>query len=171
LILVSGSDVSGANERRRRGKRKPDLVKETRRALKAALAAPQRFTNWDVATHGLTLAALTPVDLDDRYRLTVIAVRNTSTNGLRIVDGQPDLDLETLDDGTRPVQVQPITKIHVETTSLGGSIPAGATAYYALIYEMPTLGAKQRLRLSVAQREAADEPAATNISAANASSR
>ena len=114
----------------------------------------------------MTVSALAPAEIENRYRLTVIAVRNTTANGLRLVAGQPDLDVETVDANARPVQIQQVTKLHTESSSLSDAIPAGATAYYAIIYEMPTLGVQQRLRLSVAQIEAADAPASAEVTAA-----
>ena len=93
----------------------------------------------------------------------VVAVRNTDTNALRLVADQPDLDLVTRDDKGRPVQTQSLAKLHVETTSPGGALPAGTTVYYAVVYEAPVLGAAQRLRLSVGQMSAADEPTTVSL--------
>ena len=167
LILASGDSTNAGSERRRNRSRTPNFTREAQRAIRSALAAPQRFTQWSEASHGLTVSALAPVEIENRYRLSVIAVRNTTTNGLRLVAGQPDLDVETVDSSSRPVQIQQVTKLHTESSSLSDAIPAGATAYYAIIYEMPVLGVQQRLRLSVAQIEAADAPASTEVTAAS----
>jgi hypothetical protein len=177
MVLASGStagtgDGGGDKERSKKREkmqrtRSKDMVKEAQRALQSSLSVPQKFTGWSASTHGLSVAALAPLEINDRLRLTVVAVRNTSSAGLRLVAGQPDLDIATVDDKSRPVQIQSITKLYMETSALGGAIPAGAVAYYAIVYEMPTLGASQRLRLSVAQVEAADAPASTALTSAS----
>jgi hypothetical protein len=140
-----------------------NMVDEVRRALRSALAAPAKFTQWSDSVHGISLSASSPLELDDTHRLTVVAIKNTGANALRLVADQPDLDLVTCDDKGRPVQTQSLAKLHVETTSTGGAIPAGTTVYYAIVYETPVLGAAQRLRLSVAQIAAADEPTAVSL--------
>ena len=96
--------------------------------------------------------------------MTIVAVRNTTHAGLRLLPDQPDLDLETLDAASRIAQTRPVQKVHIETSSLAGAIPAGTTVYYAIVYESPVLDAQQRLRLSVAHREAADKPALFDVS-------
>jgi hypothetical protein len=177
MVLASGStagtgDAGGDKERSKKREklqrtRSKDMVKEAQRALQSSLSAPQKFTGWSASTHGLSVAALAPLEINDKLRLTVVAVRNTSSAGLCLVAGQPDLDIATVDDKSRPVQIQSITKLYMETSALGGAIPAGAVAYYAIVYEMPTLSASQRLRLSVAQVEAADAPASTALTSAS----
>lgn len=112
LILASGDSTNTGSERRRNRSRTPNFTREAQRAIRSALAAPQRFTQWSEASHGLTVSALAPVEIENRYRMTVIAVRNTTTSGLRLVAGQPDLDVETVDSGSRPVQIQQVTKLH-----------------------------------------------------------
>ena len=44
----------------------------------------------------------------------------------------------------------------------------GEIAYYAIVYEAPVLGALQRLRVSVSQMEAADQPATAGVGNATA---
>jgi hypothetical protein len=140
-----------------------NMVDEAKRALRSALAAPAKFTQWSDSVHGISLSASSPLELDDTHRLTVVAIKNTGANALRLVADQPDLDLVTCDERGRPVQTQSLAKLHVETTSPSGAIPAGTTVYYAIVYETPVLGAAQRLRLSVAQIAAADEPTAVSL--------
>jgi hypothetical protein len=156
LLPTSASAVP-----KRQGRANP--VDDAKRALHSALAAPAKFTQWSEPLHGISLAASGPIELDDKHRLVVVAVRNTGANALRLVADQPDLDLVTGDDKGRPVLTQPLAKLHVETTSPGGALPAGTTIYYAVVYETPVLGAAQRLRLSVAQMSAADEPTAVSL--------
>ena len=65
------------------------------------------------------------------------------------------------------VQVRSIKRLQTESSSVGGALPAGATIYYAIIYEATVLDAAQRVRLSVAQDTAADQPASTELSRTN----
>ena len=86
----------------------------------------------------------------------VVAVKNASTAGLRLVPGSPELYIQILDDKMTPLRVEAINRLHVETTALGGRIPAGQVVYYAIVYETQILGSHEKLRVSVSQREAAD---------------
>ena len=169
VMLESGELVGSAaarpNSNRRR--RENELPRDAQRALREAIAAPTRFNRWSAPVQGLSISATQPVDLDDQRRITVVAVKNTTQSGLRVLAGGPDLDLQTLGDGGQVVQVRPITRLLVEGSTLGGTIPAGATIYYAIIYETPVLDAAQRVRLSVAQTSAADQPASTELSRTN----
>ena len=67
--------------------------------------------------------------------------------------------VETVDDKGRTLQIEYVKKIGVQTTVTDDVIPGGETRYYALVYETPILGARQRLRVAVGQTNAADEPA------------
>jgi hypothetical protein len=160
-VVLSGSDPAQAT--RNRKKHTTDMTAEVERALQTALAAPTKFTHWSETVHGLSLAALSPAEINERQRLLVVAIRNTSSTGLRLVAGQPDLDVVTLDERGQPIQVQSITKLFARSTAPGDAIPAGTTVYYAVVYEPPVLGAAQRLRVSVAQDAAADEPAVSSL--------
>ena len=163
VILAQGSEADRQPNRRRSSKKDRDVVSEARDALARAVKAPNIFTRWSPLVHGLSVASLPPVEIDDRRRLTVVAVRNTTTAGLRLLPGQPELDIQTLDGSSRPVQIQPVEKLYTETSSLAAVIPAGATIYYAIVYETPTLSGQQRLRLTVAHAEAADEPVSADL--------
>jgi len=159
IVLTNSVAAAPSTKKQNRS----NMVDEARRALRSALAAPAKFTQWSDSVHGISLSASSPTELDDTHRLTVVAVKNTGASALRLVADQPDLDLITCDDKGRPVQTQSLAKLHVETTSPSGAIPAGTTVYYAVVYETPVLGAAQRLRLSVAQIAAADEPTAVSL--------
>lgn len=153
--------TSSAAVLKKRGRANP--VDEAKRALHSALAAPAKFSQWSEPVHSISLSASVPLELDDKHRLVVVAVRNIGADALRLVADQPDFDLVTCDDKGRPVQTQSLAKLHVEASSPGGALPAGTTVYYAIVYETPVLGASQRLRLSVAQMSAADEPTAVSL--------
>jgi len=155
--------TTNANPRRRTA----DFRREAQRGLREALAAPDKFNRWSAPVHGLAIAATAPVDIDDRRRLTVVAVRNSTQRGLRLMPNAPDLDLLTMNEAGQPVQVRSINRLHTETSGAGGALPAGATIYYAIIYEAQVLDSAQRVRLSVAQMSAADQPASTELTSAN----
>lgn len=163
VILAAGSGGARSEKRRSSAKRNKSVVRESQDALRRAVKSPGIFTGWSPLAHGLSIASLAPIEIDDTHRLAVIAVRNGVTKGLRLLPGQPELDIQTIDESGRPVQIQPVEKLHVETSSLAAVVPAGAIVYYAIVYQTPALGAQQRLRLTVAHTEAADEPASSDL--------
>jgi hypothetical protein len=113
--------------------------------------------------HGLSLS-VTPVrEAGKNSQLVVIAARNTKKTDAHIVAGQPDIYLETHDGKDRPLQIEPVRKLAMETTATDEVIPGGETRYYALVYEAQIMGARQRLRASLAQTTSADEPATANL--------
>lgn len=166
VTLESSELVTSTITTKRRSNRSINLQKEAQKALREALASPVRFNRWSAPTHGLSIAALAPVDLDATRRMTVVAAKNVTQSGLRVVTGSPEVDLQTLNDAGQVVQVRSITRLHTEASRLDGAIPAGATIYYAVVYETPVLDVAQRVRLSIAQMNAADQPASTDIAGA-----
>ena len=132
-------------------------------ALTEATRSPRSFKKWNDSVHGLSLS-VTPVwDVGKKAQLVVIAARNTKKRDARIVPGQPEIYLETLDGKGRPLQIEPVRKLATDTTATDGVIPGGETRYYALVYEAQVLGARQRLRAIVGQTTSADEPATANL--------
>ena len=172
-VLVSGrhgltADVNSdkADERVRSGKaskKKPKVSEAAHRALKDALKSPAKVGEFSKPLHGLSMAVSPAVDLDVETRILVVAVRNVSSGDLRIVRGNPELYVQTFDDQGKSLQIEQVKKLHVESTSVDGKINGGAAVYYAVVYESPVMGAKQRLRVSVSQTNAADEPATTAL--------
>ena len=132
-------------------------------ALAAAIKSPGNFKRWSDPVHGLSVSLSQVRDVDNRSRVVVIAVRNTESAAIRVVQGAPDIYVQTLDKKGNPLQVEQIKKLEAQTTAVDGAIPAGATCYYAVVYETPVLGASQRLRLSIAQINAADEPSSAEM--------
>jgi len=132
-------------------------------ALAAAIKSPGSFKRWGDPVHGLSVSLSQVRDVDTRSRVVVIAVRNTEGAAARIVQGAPDIYVQTLDKKGNPLQVEQIRKLEVQTTAVDGAIPAGATCYYAVVYETPVLGASQRLRIAIAQTGAADEPSSAEM--------
>ena len=132
-------------------------------ALTEATRSPRSFKKWNDSVHGLSLS-VTPVwDVGKKAQLVVIAARNTKKRDARIVPGQPEIYLETLDGKGRPLQIEPVRKLATDTTATDGVIPGGETRYYALVYEAQIMGARQRLRAVVGQTTSADEPATANL--------
>lgn len=141
-----------------------DLTFEVKQALQAAVNKPQKFTVWSKPLHGLSISTLAPVDIDREHQLVIIAVKNTTSKNLRLIEGNPDVDVLTLGGKGSPVLIHSLAKLHVETTTAQESIPANSTVYYAVLYEPPVLSVNQRIRFSVTNREAADEPATIFLS-------
>src|SRR5262249_40596614 len=132
-------------------------------ALTEATRSPRNFKKWSDSVHGLSLSVTPAQDVGRNAQLVAIAVRNTKKTDARIVPGQPEIYLETLDGKGRPLQIEPVRKLAVETTATDGVIPSGETRYYALVYEAQVIGARQRLRAVVGQTTSADEPATANL--------
>jgi len=132
-------------------------------ALTEATRSPRSFKKWSDSVHGLSLSVTPAQDVGKNAQLVVIAARNTKKTDARIVPGQPDIYLETVDGKGRPLQIEPVRKLASETTATDGVIPGGGTKYYALVYEAQVMGARQRLRAVVGQTTSADEPATANL--------
>jgi hypothetical protein len=173
-LLVSGkkpgriADVNSeqADARARSGKapkKKPKVSEAANHALRDTLKSPGKLGAFSKPSHGLSLAVAPAVDLDAQTRLLVVGVRNDSQGGLRIVEGNPELYVQTVDDQGKSLQIEQVKKLHVESTSLDGKIAAGEVAYFAIVYESPVMGARQHLRVSVSQTDAADEPVSKSL--------
>jgi len=144
-----------------------DRTRVAASALIEAVRAPYSFKKWSESIHGLAISVSLVREVDNRSRLVVVAVRNTEATTIQVAPGAPDIYVQTLDKKGNPLQIEQIKKLGVETTTINSSIPAGATCYYALVYETPVLGASQRLRVSVAQVNAADEPSSAELGTSN----
>jgi len=165
-LLIADVNSDRADERARAGKiskKKPKTSEVANRALKDAVKSPSKAGEFSKSNHGLSLAVAPAVDLDAQTRLVVIAVRNESPAVLRIVPGNPEIYVQTFDYQGKTLQIEQVKRLHVESTSLEVKIAAGETVYFAVVYEAPILGARQRLRVSVSQTDAADEPATTSL--------
>lgn len=167
VTLESGELIVAASRTSKKRLKPADMPKEAQRALREAIASPARFNRWSTPSHGLSISVVAPIDLDDQRRMTVVAVKNTTQGGLRLLAGGPELDVQTLSEGGQLVQVRSIKLLQTASSGTGGALPAGATIYYSIIYEAPVLDAAQRVRLSVAQDTAADQPASAELSRTN----
>lgn len=144
-----------------------DPARLTSIALTEATKSPRSFKKWSDSVHGLSLSVSPIRVVDKRSQLVVVAARNTKNKEARILPDQPEIYLETLDGKGKPLQVEVVKKIATDTTATGEVIPGGETRYYALVYEAPILGARQRLRVVLGQTIAADEPASVNLTSSN----
>jgi hypothetical protein len=144
-----------------------DKTKDPARAASLALTeatrSPKSFKKWSDTVHGLSLSTSPVREVGKRSQLVVVAVRNTKKVAARIIPGQPEIYLETVDGKGRPLQIEVVKKLATETTATDGLIPADAIRYYAVVYETPILGARQRLSVIVGQTIAADEPATASL--------
>ncbi len=164
--LIAEINSTVADERVRSGKtskKKPKVSEVANRGLRDAVKSPGRIGEFSQSNHGLSLAVSPASDLDAETRMVVVGVRNDSKGALKIVPGNPEIYVQTFDDTGKTLQIEQVKRLHVESTSLDGKIAAGDTAYFAVVYEAPILGARQKLRVSVSQTEAADEPATSAL--------
>ncbi|PYS25591.1 MAG: hypothetical protein DMF72_01230 [Acidobacteria bacterium] len=142
---------------------KSDVVASLRNALETAAKKPKQFKNWTHSIHGLKLAILEEPDSGKPFRVLTVAVRNTTSTALKLVADGPELCVETVDDKGATVNVHSITKTHTEVSNTSGDIAAGKTAYFAIAYVPQTLDVHQRVKILVAQTNAADQPASLKL--------
>lgn len=163
------SRKSDDNKSKQKPKTALELSRLVNRSLADCLKNPKKTLGaWSEAKNNLTLAVSSVSEIDAEQRLVIVAVRNKSTANLRLVPGTPELEINTTDDKGNALQTERLERIYVETTSLEGLITPDSTAYYALVYRAPVMGASQRLRVSVSHREAADSPSVVALPSANA---
>ena len=164
--VIADLDSSRADERVRSGKvsrKRPKFSDVASTALRDVIKNPNRLGAFGKASHGLSMAVMPVIDLDVQSRMVLIAVRNDGGGVLRIVEGNPEVYVQTFDDKGKTLQLEQVKRLYVESTSLDGRLNKGEVVYYAIVYEAPVLGALQRLRVSVSQTEAADEPATAGV--------
>lgn len=140
-------------------------------ALKQALAEVMReprewFKKWSDPSNGLTVATRT-YDFDEDTRIALVAVRNVQDGALRILPGHPEVIIETLNNKGKSVQTSAISKRLEESSAKNQMIPGRQTVYYAIAYSPPILSTKQKVRITVGQRSAADAPVAVDITRRN----
>ena len=141
----------------------PKITTATQEALARAIKKPKQFKKWTRAVHGLRVAVLDQGESKEDFRVAVVAVKNSGPDVLKITPGSPDLSLEMFDDQGKPVNVQSVKRLCLETSNSANAIAPGATVYYAIAYASPVLGAHQYLRIAVSQTAAADEPASLTL--------
>ncbi len=143
---------------------KPDYGPAAEAALSEPMKNPKWFRQWTKERHGLSISVLPARELSDTARLVVFAVRNETSENLGVISGYPDLYVETLNAKRQPVEAGTrVSKLHLASNVSDSTIRAGAIRYFALVYEVPILGASQHLKLVVAHMSAADEPATADL--------
>jgi hypothetical protein len=146
------------------GEKESKIIAFIRDALQQAMKQPEQFKQWTRPSHGLKLSQLSMPALDNSYSLAILAVRNTTTNALTLTATSPDLVVEMVNDDGRPVNIESLKYLHLEPGDTTRKIQSRGTAYYAIAYRSPVLGTHQRIKLSVAHSNAADEPASITLS-------
>jgi hypothetical protein len=140
----------------------PKISEALKRALKDAMADPgSLFKIWSGPSHGLSVSAKMH-GLDEGARVALVAVRNVENAPIQILPGHPELVINTVDKG-KIIQIKPLEKLSEEASTRSNIIPGRATVYYAVAYAPPILGKHQIVRVTVGQRNAADDPAVANL--------
>ena len=135
----------------------------THDALQEFIKKPKQFKNWTKPVHGLSLAIVQPPVSSDGLAVLLLAVRNKSSEAMKLAPGSPDLLLEMFDERGQSINLQSVKQLSLEGGDPAGVIAAGATVYYALAYRPPVLTTRQQLKVVVAQASAADEPVSIKL--------
>src|SRR5262249_16225293 len=132
-------------------------LKAIRRLLSNAVADSKRFKKWTSPANGLSVSTRA-IELDETTRVYLVAGKNVENESLRLLPGHPDLVIESRDEKGKVIQLAPVKKLYLESTTSNNVIPARATVYFAVAYKSPVLGKQQRVRVTVGQINAADDP-------------
>jgi hypothetical protein len=140
----------------------PKMTKGLKKALKEAMSdSGSSFKVWSRPAHGLSVATRMR-SLDDETRVALVAVKNFENTPIQILNDHPELVIETVNKD-KIIQLKRLDKLWEEATTESNIIPARSTVYYAVAFAPPILGKRQRVRVTVGQRNAADDPAAANL--------
>ncbi|MGD9590705.1 MAG: hypothetical protein AB7Q37_17440 [Pyrinomonadaceae bacterium] len=136
-----------------------EISKTSNKRLADVLRDPKKHLGtWTPQLHGLELSLTRITDLDAENRLVIIGIRNSTTSNLRLVQGSPELQIQTLDKDGNSLLTSKLDIRYLETTAFEGLLLPGSTTFHALVYKAPTLGTNQKIRVVVAQSNAADAP-------------
>lgn len=141
----------------------PGVIQTARDALAETIRKPNRFKKWTRPVHGLTLSVLQQREPKNDLQVLLVAVKNTTSDALKLTSGGPDLIVEMLDSEGKPLNVQSLKKLHSEASESSGAILPKGTVYYAIAYSAPVLGVNQQIKVLVSQTSAADEPASLTL--------
>lgn len=160
-VKPSASEISNASPPLVSGNKNLNelAVSAAKQQLAHATANPGIFKNWTRPLHGLALSAQQDGDPKENFRVLLLAVRNAGAQPLKLISGTPDLTLEMHDDKGKVINLQSIKPLHIEVSDISNEVAVGRTVYYAIAYPPPLMGVRQRLKIVVAQTNAADEPA------------
>jgi hypothetical protein len=159
--------VSEPTENKQEEKEKVDAGRTgeaLKKALKDAIGDPKSFKKWSTPTHGLSVSTKAR-ELDEQTRIALVAVKNVDDVPLQILPGHPELVVETVNEKGKTIQLENLKKRLQEASTKSNVIPARTTVYYAVAFAPPILGKRQKLRITVGQRNAADDPAGVNLNA------
>ncbi len=158
-IAGGGNSKIDSDSKGRKMKTGTQLSRVVNKKLAEAIkSSKEKFTVWSPTTNGLSLSTAKIIEIDALQKLIIVAVKNETMDALRLLDEMPELQIQTLDKSGNNLQIERLTRKYTETTALAGAIPAGATVYYAVVFENPILGANQKLRVSAAHDRASDAP-------------
>ena len=136
-----------------------DISKSSNKRLAEVLRDPKKHLGvWTPSLHGLELSVSRITDLDAENRLIVVAIRNSTTSNLRLLNGSPELQIQTHDKDGNSLLSSRVDIRYLETTALEGLVLPGSSSFYALVYRSPILGTNQKVRVVVAHKDAADAP-------------
>jgi hypothetical protein len=136
-----------------------EISKTSNKRLEDVIRDPKKhLRTWTPQLHGLELSLTRITDLDAENRLVIIGIRNSTTSNLRLVQGSPELQIQTLDKDGNSLLTSKLDIRYLETTAFEGLLLPGSTTFHALVYKAPTLGTNQKIRVVVAQSNAADAP-------------
>ncbi len=122
--------------------------------------------NFSKPMHGLSLAVAPRVHArTSDVVVEVIAVRNTLPQAVRLVPDQPELFIENRPERKSPAVISGRVPVRFVATTLDDDdvLQPGVTYYMAFAYDAPLLGAKQLLRVGLAQTNASDEPTSVDL--------
>jgi hypothetical protein len=165
FVEIADGASNKTDSTNRKMKTGTELSRLVNKKLAEAIKSPkEKFTIWSPAVKGLSLSTAKTIEIDGFQRLLIVAVKNVSIEGLRLLDEMPGLQIQTVDKSGGALQLERLERKFVETTALVGAIPAGGVVYYAVVYENPVLGANQKLLVFAAHDRASDAPvvASTN---------
>jgi hypothetical protein len=140
--------------------RTDDPARAASLALTEVTRSPKGFKKWSDSVHGLSLSTSPVREVGKRSQLVVVAVRNTRKVDARIVPGQPEIYLETVDRKGRPLQIEVVKKLATETT---------ATARHKILSSSLTAPSKTMRRTRQTPRSG-ERAAGENASSARRSS-
>jgi hypothetical protein len=160
IVKTAYTDVP--NPKRNSSKRAmtdAEISKSSNKRLAEVLRDPKKHLGvWTPSLHGLELSVSQATDLDAENRLIVVAVRNSTTSNLRLLNGSPELQIQTVDKDGNSLLTSRVDIRYLESTALEGLVLPGSSSFYALVYRSPILGTNQKVRVVVAHKDAADAP-------------
>nr|HQU94392.1 hypothetical protein [Pyrinomonadaceae bacterium] len=123
-----------------------EISRTTNKRLADVLRDPKKSLGvWTSPLNGLELSVTRTIDMDAENRLVIVAIRNSTTSNLRLVQGSPELQIQTLDKDGNSLLTSKLDIRYLETTAFEGLVLPGSTTFYALVYKSPTLGTNQKI--------------------------